>query len=115
MNINPLVLSALSGLTFGGKIVSITPLAYTGTDTVYITFYTYLDQDESFADDEPQTGGTYGTVDIFCKGNYKSLLADAKTRLKSAGFTIQSIGPEQYEKDTELNHIPINIYHEREA
>ena len=110
MNINPLVLSALSNITFGGKAVSITPIVYDGTDTTYITFYTLLDKDEAYADDEAVQATTTATIDIFSKGNYKTLLADVKTRLKAAGFTIQSSGPEIYESDTGFYHVPVDVY-----
>lgn len=110
MNINPFVLSALSGMTFSGKPISITPIVYTGSDTTYITFYTVLDKDETYADDEAVQAATTATIDIFSKGNYKTLLADVKTRLKSAGFTIQSSGPEIYEQDTGFYHVPVDVY-----
>ena len=110
MNINPLVLSALSGMTFGGKPVSVTPIVYTGAETTYITFYTLLDKDEAYADDEAVQAATTATIDIFSKGNYKTLLDDVKTRLKAAGFTIQSSGPEMYEQDTGYYHVPVDAY-----
>lgn len=108
MNINPLIITALDGLTFGDKDVSVTPIAYTGVDTTYIIFSTYLDQDETFADDGPIGGSSYGTVDIFCKGNFKPLLSTAKTKLRAAGFNTTN-GPERYEKDTGLYHVSIDI------
>ncbi|MGX8701520.1 hypothetical protein [Caproiciproducens sp.] len=110
MNINPLVLSALSGITSGGKAVSVTPIVYTGAETTYITFYTLLDKDDTYADDEPVQGSVTATIDIFSKGNYKPLLADVKARLKAAGFTIQGSGPEIYEKDTGFYHVPVDVY-----
>ena len=110
MNINPLVLSALSGVTLGGKTVPVTPIVYTGAETTYITFYTLLDKDEAYADDEAVQAATTATIDIFSKGNYKTLLADVKTRLKAAGFTIQGSGPEIYEKDTGFYHVPVDVY-----
>ena len=110
MNINPLVLSALSNITFGGKPISVTPIVYNGTDTTYITFYALLDKDETYADDEAVQVATTATIDIFSKGNYKTLLADVKTRLKSAGFTIQGSGPEIYESDTGFYHVPVDVY-----
>lgn len=108
MNINPLIISALDGLTFGGKSVSVTPIAYTGADTTYIIFSTYLDTDEAFADDSAIGGSSYGTVDIFCKGNFKTLLSTAKTKLRAAGFNTTN-GPEQYEKGTGFYHVSIDI------
>lgn len=110
MNINPLIISALDGLTFGGKAVSVTPIVYTGVDTTYIIFSTYLDTDEAFADDGPIGGNSYGTVDIFCKmlGNYKGLVESVKTKLRAAGFNT-STGPERYEKDTTFYHVSIDI------
>ena len=110
MNINPLVENALAGLTYSGKLVPVSPIVNKEKvkPPVYITYYTYLDQDEFFADDEPQGGNTYGTVDIYCKGNYKTLLSDVKTRLRAAGFGTTT-GPEQYEKDTELFHVSLDF------
>jgi hypothetical protein len=110
VNINPLVLSALSGITLGGKAVPVSPIVYTGAETTYITFYTLLDKDETYADDDAVQGSTTATIDIFSKGNYKPLLFDVKTRLKSAGFTITGIGPEIYEKDTGYYHVPVDVY-----
>ncbi|MDU7339042.1 MAG: hypothetical protein E7L17_13115 [Clostridium sp.] len=110
MNINPIIESALSGLFHNSKAVNIAPLVL---DTAkkgecYCTYYTYLDQDEYFADDEPVGGNTYGTVDVFCKGNYKSLIKEIKQRLQHVGFRVK-IGPEQYEQDTKFYHVSINV------
>lgn len=110
MDINPLVLSALSEMTFEGRPVPVTPILYTGADTPYITFYTLLDKDEVYADDEAILGGVTATIDIFSKSDYKALLAEVKKRLKSAGFTVQSSGPEIYEPNTALYHVPVNVY-----
>lgn len=115
MNINPLVLSALSGITSGGKAVPVAPIVYTGTETTYITFYTLLEKDETYADDDAVQGSTTATIDIFSKGNYKPFLTDVKARLKSAGFTIQSSGPEIYESDTGYYHVPVDVYMEEFA
>lgn len=108
MNINPLLESALFGLTRNGHFVPHGPRPHAGDDDVYVTYYTYLDQPESFSDDSPEYGVTYGTVDIFCRGNFKSLLADVKARLRGAGFSV-TIGPELYESDTKYNHVSIDI------
>lgn len=108
MNINPLVESALSGLTRSGKAVPHGPRPHKGDEDAYITYYTYLDQSEFFSDDSPEYGITYGAVDIFCRGNFKALLVDVKARLRSAGFSVV-IGPEQYESDTKYNRVSIDI------
>lgn len=112
MNINPIVIVALSGITSEGKAVPVEPLVYTGPETTYITFYTILEKDETYADDDAVQSSTTGTLDIYCKGNYKALLADVVSRLKGVGFTITGIGPEMYERDTGYNHVPIDFYME---
>ena len=114
MNINPIIESALSGLTLNAKSVPVYPIVCTDATkpSTYITYYTMLEKNNAYADDEEVETDTTGTVDIFCKGNYKSLLADVKARLKIAGFTISSSGPEQYESDTGYYHVPIDIYME---
>ena len=112
MNINPIIESALSGLQHNGKAVNIAPLVLDATKKgdCYCTYYTYLDRDEAFADDEPQDSVTYGTVDLFCKGNHKTTIREIKTRLRAAGLMLGDVGPELYEDDTRYTHIPINFY-----
>lgn len=112
MNINPIVEAALVGLQYRGKSVNIAPnvIDQVKKGECYCTYYTYLDQDEAFADDEPQDSVTYGTVDLFCKGNIKSVLRNIKIRLRTAGLTLIDVGPELYENDTGYLHVPINFY-----
>lgn len=114
MNINPSIESALSGLKFNTKDVLTYPIVCTdkSNPAAYITYYTVLEKDSVYADDDAIEADTTASVDVFCKGNYKSLLTDVKARLKTAGFTIQSTGPEQYESNTGYYHVPIDIYME---
>jgi hypothetical protein len=109
--------TALTGITYGGAAVPIAHLKYAGKAKTYLVDYAYLDQDEFFADGEPQDGGTYSTVDIYSKDRdaMATLYPDIKSRLRAAGFSIISAGPELHEDDTGMNHWPINIYQEREA
>lgn len=112
MNINPIIEDALDGLQYNGKTVNIAPnvLDQRRKGECYCTYYTYLDQDEAFADDEPQDSVTYGTLDVFCKGNIKALLRGIKTRLRAAGLMLGDVGPELFESDTGYLHVPINFY-----
>lgn len=114
MNINPIIESAFAGLTYNNKPVPIYPIVYPLDDkpAAYITYATILEKDGEYADDEPIETDITATVDVFCSGNYKSLLADIKARLKLAGFTITGIGPEQYEPNTGLYHVTIDVYME---
>lgn len=105
MNINPKIISALDGI---GRPIS--PIVHNGTEDEYIVFYTYAEVPEMFADDECIEEGTYGTVTIYSKGNYKALAKDVKNRLKQAGFIVRSAGPEGYEADTGYYSWPIEIY-----
>lgn len=114
MNINPLIETALSDLKLNAKAVPVYPIVCTDKTkpTTYITYYTVLEKDGAYGDDDAVETDTTATVDIFCKGDFKSLLADVKARLKTAGFTISSVGPEQYETDTGYYHVPVDIYME---
>ena len=108
MNVNPLIESALSGLMYNGKIVPVDFLTHEGRTDAHITYYTYSDQDMVFGDDEPELGETSGTLDIFCRGDFKPLLSACKSRLRAAGFSTET-GPEQYEDDTGWNHVSLNF------
>ena len=117
MNTFPLVKIALDGLTYKDAAVPVAQINYEKAVPVYLRHYTYLDQPEFFTDDEPQSGGTYDTVDIFStdRGALIELLPQIKQRLCDAHFTIGTVGPQQYENDTKKYHLPINIYHESEV
>lgn len=110
MNVNPLIEKCLEGLTYKGEEVPVSPIVKAKDADAYITYYTYLDQPADYADDEPQSEETSATVDIWCRGDFKPLLAEVKNRLRAASFSIQGIGPEQYESKTMIYHVPIDIY-----
>ena len=69
-----------------------------------------MERPADYADDEPQCEETSATVDVWCRGDFKLLLREVKNRLRAAGFSIQGIGPEQYESSTKTYHVPIDIY-----
>ena len=117
MNTYPLVKIALDGLTYNGIAVPVAKIKYGGKLKTYLQYYTYLDAPEEHADDEPQANGIYGTVDIYSdKGDaLTELLPQIKRRLRDAHFTIRDTGQQQYENDTQMYHLPINIYHESEV
>ena len=105
MNINPLIENALSDI---GCPVS--PIRFTGKNGTYITYYTTSEADEIFADDEAIGGGTNATVDVYSKGNFKSLVKEVKKKLKQAGFSILPSGLELFEPETGYYHVVIEIY-----
>ena len=117
MNTFPLVNIALSGLTYKGASVPVAQIKYEGKIKTYLQHYTYLNQPTYFTDDEPQAAGSYDTVDIFStdRDALTELLPQIKQRLRDAHFTIGGTGPQQYENDTQMYHLPINIYHESEV
>lgn len=105
MNVNPLIESALAGIS-----CPVSPIRYAGKADTYITYYTTLEEDEEFADDVVISAGTEATIDVFSKGNFKSLVKEVKKRLKQAGFSILPSGLERFEPDTGYYHIVIEIY-----
>lgn len=105
MNVNPLIETSLAGIG-----CPVDPIKHDGTEDEYIVYYTTIEVGEFYADNEEIATGTYATVDIFCKGNFKALAAEVKSRLKQTGFTIIGYGPETYEPDTGYYHVPIEIY-----
>lgn len=110
MNVNPIIEKALEGLTCRGERVPVSPIARQKDTDAYITYYTYLERPADYADDEPQCEETSATVDVWCRSDFKALLREVKKRLRTAGFSIQGIGPEQYESSTKIYHVPIDIY-----
>lgn len=102
-------------------IETLTPLkipvsfrTYTGKETTYITFFTFLEQGEEFADDEEIVTGHYIQIDIFSKGNYTDIAKQAEQLLKAKGFKKRSHFDAPYEKDTGFYHKVLRYLYEEE-
>ena len=93
--------------------VPVTFQNYVGKETTYITFFTYLEQGEEFADDEEIVTGHYIQVDVWSKGNYLEVVNEVKERMKQAGFRRRS-EYELYEKDTKIFHKVLRFVYEEE-
>jgi hypothetical protein len=82
---------------------------YPGSATTYITFFNYLENVESYADNEKASEGYYTQVDVWSSGNYNVLVNSVKTALELAGFSITYI-TEIYESETKVFHKIIRIF-----
>ncbi|KNF07007.1 protein of unknown function DUF3168 [Gottschalkia purinilytica] len=84
---------------------------YSGDKKTYITYFTYLQQAETYADDEEQTEGYYIQVDIWSNtsGNdYTNTIKQVKGLMKQAGFR-RKTEHEDYESDTKIYHKAIRF------
>ena len=115
MNINPLIERAFTGFTVDGINIPIAYQLYEGNRTAFLTYYTRIERPEEFADDIPIFEGTYGTINVYSKSDFKNLLREVKRILKNNGFTVTDAGPEDFEEDTGFYHIPVNFYFESEV
>lgn len=91
-------------------MIPIAFLSYTGKSDVYLTYYTWFEKPDNFYDDEYHAEISYGTIDIFSKGNFKNILKKVKQKLKENGFTWTDNGPEDFDKETGYYHVPVNFY-----
>ena len=111
MNINEILERVFKDFQFEGEKIPISPYSYDGEASTYLVYYTYLDQPEGFANDLPIVEGTYGTIDIFTKKDFKELKNIVKRKIvKECGFTWLQDGLEDFEEDTKLYHIPIDFF-----
>lgn len=81
---------------------------YSGTDKTYITFQSYLQQNESFADNEATSDSFYYQVNVWSTNDYTSLVDNVLNALKNAGFRRTYI-TELYEVDTKIYHKVIRV------
>ena len=91
-------------------MIPIAFLTYTGKSDVYLTYYTWFEQPDNFYDDEYHAEISYGTIDIFLKGNFKNILKKVQEKLKENGFTWTDHGPEDLDKATGYYHVIVNFY-----
>lgn len=102
MNINPLIISALTPILG----VAPSPNVYTGTATEHITF-NYADERPVLnADDTDILDSTTIQVHYFTKSNPQPNKKAIRKALRSAGFSIQKT-EELYESDTKYTHVVV--------
>lgn len=104
MNVNPLIVRALSPLG-----LPVAPNAYKGTATEYITFNYADERPIVSADDEDILDATTVQVHYFTKGNPQANKKAIRRLLRSAGFSIQST-QELYENDTGYTHVIVYVW-----
>jgi hypothetical protein len=100
---NSQIINALENLG-----VPVTFQKYSGSETTYITYFNYSQNEENFEDDEATTDRYYIQVDIWTFGDYATLVKNTLEALKIAGFKRKYI-TESYEKDTKIYHKVIRV------
>lgn len=98
MSVNQKIISTLS--SFNVPVVFQT---YNGKENTYITFFTYLDKTEQFADDKENINGQYIQLDIWSKGDYTQLVNQVHNKMIEAGFFKLNFY-DLYEKDLKIYH-----------
>lgn len=78
----------------------------------YLTYNTYAKKPELFGDDIPVAVVAYGTIDLYCSGNYLKVVTEIKKILIKNDFIWNGDGVPDYEEDTKLYHYPINFIKE---
>ncbi|WP_123053086.1 hypothetical protein [Clostridium sp. JN-1] len=106
--INNLVMKALKPLN-----VPVSFQKYSGKEHTYITFFSYLEKGEMYADNEEKVTGHYIQVDIWSKKDYTSLYKRVENAMKVAGFRKTSAA-DLFEKDTKIYHKAIRYFIESE-
>lgn len=106
--INNLVMKALKPLH-----VPVSFQKYSGKEHTYITFFSYLEKGEMYADNEEKVTGHYIQVDIWSKKDYTSLYKRVENAMKAAGFRKTSAA-DLFEKDTKIYHKAIRYFIENE-
>jgi hypothetical protein len=83
---------------------------YDGSESTYITFFSYANKGEKYADDDEIITGYYMQLDIFSKTSYTNILEQVNKLMKEAGFIRKPAGPELFEDDTKLYHKPVRFF-----
>jgi hypothetical protein len=107
--INKLVVDTLSILG-----IPVSFQKYSGGENTYITFFEYLRQGESYADNLETCTGHYIQVDLWCKGDYTTIAKDILDKMKNAGFR-RTTETEIYEEETQTYHKVLRFFYEEEV
>ena len=102
--INSLILQALRPLR-----VPVSFQKYSGKESTYITFFSYLEQGEQYADNEEKETGYYIQLDVWSKNDYTELVENVTNAMKAAGFRRTS-AVDLFEEDTKIYHKAIRFF-----
>lgn len=106
MSINKLIIDILEPLNVPVKFQT-----YEGEETTYITFFTYLEQGESYSDDLEDTTGFYVQIDLWSKGNLEKIKENTIKLLKANGFIKRTVHDAPYEPDTGIFHKVLRFFY----
>lgn len=107
--INKLIKDTLSSLG-----VPVSFQKHSGSESAYITFFEYLQQGESYADNKEICIGHYLQVDVWSKDDYTELVRRVLLAMIQAGFR-RTTQTEIYEDDTQTYHKVLRFFCEEEA
>ncbi|HEY5576208.1 MAG TPA: hypothetical protein VIK34_05765 [Clostridiaceae bacterium] len=107
--ISKLILDTLNNIG-----VPVSFMKYSGTATTYITFFEYMQQGESYADNTEKNTGHYIQVDIWSKTDYTTLRNSTLAALKAVGFS-KTYETEMFESDTLIYHKILRLFYLEEV
>lgn len=84
---------------------------YEGSAAQYLTYQLILQTQTEHCDDDNESHQAMWSIDLYSRGSWLALIGDIESLTKAAGFYGFRAGPELYEKDTRLYHIPMDIYY----
>lgn len=103
--INNKVIEALKSLN-----VPVSFQKYNGKEGTYITFFSYLEQGEQYADNEEKATGYYIQIDVWSKSDYTILVENLKNVMEAAGF-IRTSAADLFESDIKIYHKALRFFY----
>lgn len=100
MSVKELVITTLKPL-----VSEVYPVHYGGDSKTYIVFNSEDENGINYADDEPEDEEINLQIHLYTHDDYTDLAKQIKKALFGAGFSYPKIEMEQFENDTELNHV----------
>ncbi len=100
-------------VTVDGSAVPTAHLKYKGKEIPYVVWKINSDEPALSGDNQPLYSIIAVDVDVFSKGNYKSILKEIKKIMIANEWIWTGDSPEMYEDDTGLYHITASFEKER--
>ena len=85
---------------------------HTESSDTYITFFSYDERGEVWADNAEIQTGYYVQVDVWSKTDYTKLVEDVIIKMKDTGFK-RNYATDLYESDTNIYHKSIRFYYSK--
>lgn len=109
MNVNARIEKIFENFEVDSEKIPIFYQFYEGQAKKYLTYYSWLETPDNFADDTYHAEVCHLTIDVWSTKNFTKICENVKSKMRENGFIWTGTDAEFFERETGYYHVPINF------